>query len=319
MTNADTSPPLMWGNLLHLSYNMWADRDYPDAREYTVMKDHLRFDRSLWDDLTQKMADVGMNLLVIDLGDGVAWESHTEIAVKGAWSRDELRLELTRLRGLGLEPIPKLNFSTTHDAWLKEYSRMVSTPRYYEVCAHLIDEAIDLFDKPRLFHLGMDEETAHYQRNFAYTVIRQHELRWHDLQFLVDEVEKRDVRAWVWSDYMWDHPDYFFREMPKSVLQSNWYYEEVFDDLEGQPKDRRAMVEAYLLLEEHGYDQVPTGSNWRNHVNFGRTVEYCRKHVVPERLLGFITAPWSPTLEAKREHHLAAIDQVAEAMKPGGD
>ena len=151
VSDATSEQPFVWGNLLHLSYNMWCDRDYPDAREYIVMQDHLRFDRSLWNDLVQQMAEVGMNLVAIDLGDGVRWESHPEIAVEGAWSREELKQELSRLRGLGLEPIPKLNFSTAHDAWMKEYSRMVSTPKYYEVCAHLIEEVIDLFDRPRLW------------------------------------------------------------------------------------------------------------------------------------------------------------------------
>ena len=32
-----------------------------------------------------------MNMVVIDLGDGVKYESHPEIAVKGAWSTTELR------------------------------------------------------------------------------------------------------------------------------------------------------------------------------------------------------------------------------------
>ena len=79
------------------------------------------------------MARAGMNMLVIDLGDGIRYESHPEIAVQGAWPPARLREELARLRALGLEPIPKLNFSTAHDAWLHDYSRMVSTPAYYKV------------------------------------------------------------------------------------------------------------------------------------------------------------------------------------------
>ena len=41
-----------------------------------------------------------------------------------------MRKELDRMRALGLEPLPKLNFSTCHDAWLKDYHRMISTPQY---------------------------------------------------------------------------------------------------------------------------------------------------------------------------------------------
>jgi len=38
---------------------------------------------------------------------------------------------------MGLEPIPKRNFSTAHDTWIKEYGRQVSTSVYYLVCADL--------------------------------------------------------------------------------------------------------------------------------------------------------------------------------------
>ena len=108
--------PLIWGNLLHLSYNMWRDRPVKedDPRQgATTYQPYLRFDEKLWEELTKRMADVGMNLVVIDLGDGVQYESHPEIAVQNAWSVERLRKELARLRKLGLEPIPKLNFSAT--------------------------------------------------------------------------------------------------------------------------------------------------------------------------------------------------------------
>ena len=101
---------------------MWCDWDAPELKgDDSIYRPELRFDRSLWDDLLKKMQQAGMNMVVIDLGDGVKYESHPEIAVKGAWSTAELRSELQRMRSLGLEPIPKLNFSTTHDAWLGKY------------------------------------------------------------------------------------------------------------------------------------------------------------------------------------------------------
>ena len=103
-------------------------------------------------------------MVVIDLGDGVRYESHPEIAVENASPVEQLREELARLRERGLEPIPKLNFSASHDIWLGPYSRQVSTEPYYAVCRDLIAEAIEIFDHPRLFHLGMDEELAHHQR-----------------------------------------------------------------------------------------------------------------------------------------------------------
>ncbi len=301
---------MTWSYLIHLSYNMWADRELPrlSSSPYITAKPYLRFDESLWRDLLKQMVDAGINMVVIDLGDGVQYESHPEIAVQNAWSVEKLKNELVEIRDMGLEPIPKLNFSATHDAWLGPYSRMLSTPTYYKVCSDLISEVIDIFNKPRLFHLGMDEETAAHQVHYAYAVMRQHELWWDDFLFLVDEVEKKGVRAWIWSDYEWEHPDMFFEKMPKSVVQSNWYYGQTFD-LENR------YVKAYLELEQHGYDQIPTGSNWTTPDNFEGTVRFCLEHIAPERLIGFLQTVWHPTLEVVRHKHEEAINQVKRAKE----
>ena len=311
MTRKNTPKPCetIWANLLHLSFNMWLDcPSKAHEKKYTVGKPYLRFDMEMWDEALKRMVQAGMNMVVLDLGDGVKYESHPEIAVRRAWSPAKLKAQLERLRKMGLEPIPKLNFSTGHDYWLGPYARCVSTDAYYAVCRDLIEEVIELFDRPRLFHLGMDEETAHHQRNHEYVVIRQGQLWWHDLQFYVDQVEKSGVRAWVWSDYLWRHPRAFFKNMPKSVLQSNWYYGKSFSR-------KITAVQAYLELEKRGYDQIPTGSNWVYVENFPRTVAFCRRHVSPRRLLGFLQTPWKPTLNACRRRHLEAVDAVSAGMR----
>ncbi|MBN1401114.1 MAG: Tat pathway signal protein [Anaerolineae bacterium] len=301
--NAD----LIWGYLLHLSYNMWCDREAPEwGHDHVVYRSHLRFDVPFFRELLPQLAAAGANLLVIDLGDAVLYDSHPEIAVQGAWTPAKLRDELARVRDHGLEPIPKLNFSTAHDAWLGPYARCVSSPAYYTVCRDLIDETIALFDGPRFFHLGMDEETAQHQRHYAYAVLRQHELWWRDLMFYVNQVEAAGARAWVWSDYVWHHPEAFYANMPRSVLQSNWYYRTEFaPDLE--------RVEAYDGLEAQGYDQVPTGSNWLDPSNLPQMVRYCRERIAPDRLLGFLQTVWKPTLALERARHEEAIACLAEA------
>ena len=214
------------------------------------------------------------------------------------------------MRGLGLEPIPKLNFSTCHDQWLGPYARRVSTPEYYAVCRDLIAEVIELFDRPRFFHLGMDEEEQKHQRHFEYVVIRQHGLWWRDFRFLVEQVEQGGARPWIWSDYLWEHPEPFLGNMPRSVLQSNWYYGARFDH------DIKA-VRAYVDLEAHDYDQIPTLSNWESAENIAGTVRFCRDNIAPERLLGFLLAPWRPTLEECRARHLDAIGHLAQVIANG--
>ncbi len=310
IVRAGTGRKLIWGNLLHLSMNMWEDWEAP-GMEMRYFYPYLRFDEKLWNDLLRRMSEVKMNMVVIDLGDGVKYNSHPEIAVKNAWSVDKLKSELKKIRDLGMEPIPKLNFASTHDAWLGAYARCLSTDKYYQVCADLIGEVSEIFDTPRFFHLGMDEETCAHQKYYKYVAVRQYDLWWHDFLFLSGEVQKAGVRPWIWSDYLWRHPEEFLEKMPKEVLQSNWYYGTQFGD------DK--MVRAYDQLNDHGYDQIPTGSNHSNKVNFGLTVDYCEKHIKPAHLFGFLQTPWRPTLEEYREHHLEAINEVgAEIAKMQG-
>ena len=306
---ARTDTSLIWSYLLHLGFNMWLGEGSPGRKPYKYLKavPYLRCDADLWRALIRDLADAGANMVVIDLGEGVKYESHPELAVKGSWTGKRLKRELAYIRKLGLEPIPKLNFSATHDEWMGPYSRMVSTDAYYTVCRDVIQEAIELFDHPRLFHLGMDEETAGHQRFHGYAVMRQFDLWWHDFYFLLEQVERANIRGWIWSDYVWEHPEQFYKKMPKSVLQSNWYYGKQF---------RKSIpgVRAYLDLDAHGYDQVPAGSNWDEVTNFPATVGYCGKHLSPTRLKGYIQTSWFPTLNACRSRHNEAIKALAQGI-----
>jgi len=295
----------IWGNMLNLGHNMWGD----SLTAYTPKSTTLLCQDAIWEKCTNEMQAAGLNLLLIDLGEGIQYQSHPELAIEGSWSIEKLQKELKRLRGMGIEPIPKLNFSACHDTWLGDYSRMVSTQKYYEVCADLIKEVCEIFDSPRFFHLGYDEETAGHQRTYEYVVIRQGELWWHDFLFFVETVNKQNVRPWIWSDFCWNHKEEFMKRMPKCVLQSNWYYDKAFDP------EKCNYVKTYLDLDEAGYDQVPTGSNWACDENFGGTVEFCAKNLSKDLLKGFLQTPWHATVEKDLEHHMRAIAQVKAAKE----
>jgi len=297
----------IWACLLHLSYNMWVEYSTPSP--FRGYRPYLQLSEDLWNDALTKMAQEGINMVVIDLGDAIKYESHPEIAVNNALTTSQLRSELVKIRRMGIEPIPKLNFAAGHDTWLGEYSKMVSTKKYYEVCKNLINEVVDLFDKPRFFHLGMDEENLEDQKYLNHVVIRQNELWWHDFYFLVDQVEKQGARTWVWSDYLWHNPELFFKKMPKSVIQSNWYYGEDFD-IDKTP------VKAYIDLEKYGYDQIPTGSfHSGNDYSILNTVKFCTENIAEPRLLGFLQTFWAPTIEANRASIIKAIELTGNAKK----
>ena len=300
---------LVWGCLIHLSFNMWEEYIWP-GRPFRGYRPDLELSEPLWNDAIEQMGKSGVNMVVIDLGDAVRYQRHPEIAVNGAWSVVRLKQELRRIRSLGIEPIPKLNFSAGHDTWMKEYSKMVSTDEYYRFCSDMIAEVCSIFDRPRLFHIGMDEEGYNMQRTYKHVVVRKNEAWWHDFMFLVKECERRHARAWLWPDYMlWHQPDQFFSKMPKSVLQSNWYYDEEFNP-------EWDMVRQYIDLEKHGYDQIPTGSyHFENPKSIGNTVAFAENYISRGHLKGFLQTWWKPTIEENRERILKGIALIGEARK----
>ena len=237
-----------------------ADREVPERRRPTsCAKPYLRCDKPLWDDVLDKMVEIGMNMVVIDLGEGVRYDSHPELAVHGSWT------PRAAAGGAGAHPrrwawsrSPSSTSPprTTMPGWGPMLAPSPPTA-YYDVCKDLIAEVIALFDKPRFFHLGMDEETAAAtSATIEYAVMRQYDLWWHDLYFLVEQVEKDGVarldlvglrlassRRVLWQDAQVGAAEQLVlwrRVRPRSC----------------------ECVKAYVDLEEHGYDQVPTGSNW---------------------------------------------------------
>lgn len=300
----------IWGCLLHLSFNFAGRID-----RWGGIRTEFETDEAVWDAAINEMSAQKINLVLINLDDSILWRTHPDIALQNAWTPEKMREKLERIRKLGIEPVPMLNFSTTHDAWLGKYSRMVSTTRYYEVCKDLIGEAIELFDSPRFIHLGMDEETYAHQQTSDYVVIRQKELWWADLYFYLGEAMKHGVRPWIWADFVWNHPDEFFRKMPKSVLLSNWYYAFDFND-------EIPYVKAYVDLHREGYDQIPTDSfnpdpdddfKAINDESIVYTVDFCSQHIAGEHLKGFLQTFWMPTTSRFRPTILRAIELVGKA------
>ena len=307
---------LFWCMLLHLGMNMW-------AKPF----DRLLCEDDMWRQCTDRMQAGGLDMLIIDVGEGVVFPSHPELAVKGSWTPEKLNAEVRRLRAQGIEAIPKLNFSTTHDAWLGAYGRMVSTPGYYKVCGDVIGDLVDIFERPRFFHIGMEEENAKMGKSHDMVVIRQGELWWHDFNFLRKEVERRGVRAWCWADWAdWrDREKDYFDHMPKSVMLSNCFYglEADFDRPFKYPSERKRL-ESFVRTDERGYDQVPIGTNWtpeyyakdeNNDENIQRLARFSVKHLSKEHLKGLLMAPWTRTTREKEKKLLNSIDFMIAARK----
>lgn len=305
----------MWAVLVHLSMSQWEQK-----------YENLVFDDTTWDYILEEAEKTGINTIVLDVGDGIEFGSHPEIASRGAWTHNRLRRELARCEEKDITLIPKLNFATPHDIWLGEYHYMVSTPAYYRVCRDLIHEVYELFDRPEYIHIGMDEEDEKHVRMSAVplAVYRKDELYWHDIRFFVDCVKEAGAKPWMWSCPLFEHPEEYKKHFaPDEVLLSPWYYNAFRKEHWTPIESREAYVTYYnegeyanmgikyveedpflvnfrkiaLPLLKEGYLYVPSASVCnRCDYNTSDLVEYFKENAPDNQIIGFITAPWCQTL-----------------------
>ena len=309
----------MWAIMVQLSNNQWSPMD-----------EELIFDEDFWGYILDECVKTGVNTILMDVGDGVCYKSHPEISVKNAWSREKVLQEVNRCRSMGITLIPKLNFSTKHDMWLKEYHKMVSTSIYYDVCKDLISEVYDMFAKPPYIHLGMDEEgyrTAKIKDD--YVVYRKGKLLVDDLKFLIDTVKDLGATPWIWHDVLTENTELYLETIaPEDALISPWYYDAINPEhfaplYPGEPDgSKNELYQAgYRYVEEiynrvnfrekiaplikKGFKYVPATSVWsKNPYNADEVREYFQ-NADPEgkNIIGFMSAPWAEmTWESKEKY-----------------
>ncbi len=292
-----------WICSLLLSNHMWDD-EFTPPRYYNMPPrynpENIN-EVSYWEEIIRFLSEKKFTAVTIEVGDGVIWDTHPEIAAPNAWSKNLFGDILDKFRAAGIKPWPLVNFSTCHDTWIKDYRFRVGTPEYDKFVADMLDEASELFDTPEQFHIGMDEENYEMQVFRGFARIRHKVLYWKFVHELIERCEKNGSRVAMYGDHCWDHPDDFVANVPKSVLISNWYYNHFKDWPVGDYNYKGQ--HAYELLEKHGYDQLPTCSTWLTNENPMETVANLKKTIAPERLTGFQCALWA-RMCWDQEHYL---------------
>ena len=322
--------------LIHLGENMWGDMR---------TQKEMHFDMSVWNNIVDKCVKEGLDTIVLDLGEGVVYPSHPEIAIPGAWTAEETRKEVARLKSLGLRIIPKLNFSAVHDAWMGIYERMVSTPEYYKVVRDLIFDAYELFDKPEYIHIGMDEENPRHADDplYSFVCIRRDELLHHDIRYTMDCVKETGAKVFTWGcPYMFFDEPYEYTDKDTLVGESNFYQfkKEKWTKISDQSKEvqefyatrfvqRTGMTIEYVEEDpvvqraidtmercaKSGFKIAPVSSNSFIKENDYATVEYYSQCEYKDSVAMFIGCPWVMTHKDKEGAILEEIELLGEAKR----
>ena len=310
---------MMWAVLLQLGNNIWAkpgDITPYGLEEEESYHDYVYSDRETWRKVTEYLPSCGINTVVIDLGEALKLDCHPELAVPGSWEKDEFKKELSRLRSLGLTPIPKYNFSTSHNAWMQEYGDMVGTKLYKQVCDDIVKEVIEIFDKPEFFHFGFNDENSAYQKYYPVKIVRTWGERVEDATRMFQICLEQGVRPWMWADVDtvngFGGKERFCNYIPKEVLLSNLTKKLVIR-MEGSPD--APQTRQYIDLADWGYQQVPTCYRWQWMLNEKETMRYCQDYVAEGSIQGYMTAPWLPVRPEYYEGILYVLDMFAYAKK----
>lgn len=323
---------MIWANHVYTHLDGEKETWYPEGHQWkTQQPGRHTCDIEVFRRVTDRLIAAGGNLLLVEMDDSVLCPHRPEIACAGAWTPEQMNAEVKRLKARGLEVVPMVNFSTNHDTWLKDYNRMLGTPTYYDVCRDVIGDLCAIFDRPKYFHIGLDEEISsqsyvqkgllNFRRGRAY---------WHDVRFYADCCEKCGARPWMWADQIIDGEKEFAENCPKSIVQSAWYY---YDLYEKEPTNRRGFERehwrSFEKLERAGFDQIPTGTSWvedkaneltnpppyRN--QFGHLVEHLEGVVSKRHLLGFLQTTWYPLLPGPgcEGRNMTSIEDLEVARK----
>lgn len=279
----------------------------------------LNTDKTAWTEIAKAAVEYGYKSVLIELADGVKYKSHPEIAIEGAWEVEELKEELQKLRDMGLTVYPKLNFSTAHDAWLGLYSRMVSTDEYYALVRDLISEVIDIFDKPEMFHFGLEDEGHHAQRRYDYVCFRQHDLYWHDYKFFLDCIREQGVRPWVAFDPYLVNEEKFLEYTDKDVVISPSYDGNFFSGttpiIPNPQTVSGKMLESFSKLQNLGYEVIPTFIQKNTRVAVSQFVKYMNNVISSDKVKAMLVSPELSTTHSKKFSFCETFIGVSEATK----
>lgn len=188
-----------------------------------------RFHRKTAEALIRTAVESGFNMLIIDIKDAVRYKSLPHLRKRYTVPMHELK-ELTALaKGLGLEVVPKLNFSKSpehrHSHWLWEEQTPPDSPALWKQAMKAVDEVVAVM-KPRFLHVGMDEDDTRSPDEYKNALL-----------FLHKQLKRRNLRMIMWADcgHRWRPAERWkvvpaIKAIPSDIILMPWNYDHPLED-----------------------------------------------------------------------------------------
>ena len=205
------------GFLIHMTHYDPAWNKLKDQEE--------RYDKETALDAASAAARAGMNLLIVDVKDAVVYRRLPELRRRYSVPMDELVEIAERAKELGLEVVPKMNFSLSpqhrHSQWFEPHQSSPPSRDFWRRGLAAVDEVVDAV-KPRIVHVGMDEDDTRSPEEYREDLLRLHR-----------ELDRRGLRMAMWADvcHRWRAQQRWkeipaIQSLPRDVILMPWHYGE---------------------------------------------------------------------------------------------
>ena len=251
-------------------------------------------------EVVDKMVEYGLNTLIVDIADGVIYESHPELKRHYSVPMEDLRRLAEYAHDKDIDFVPKLNFSKSgrnqHDMWMRPYWHNIGWTRnldeYWKVAGDLINELVEVCEPDNFFHIGMDED--HYRSLNQYVEA---------VKILNEKISKYGLKPVMWNDTCYENRDVIAEVyadkmraaeplIPKDMVQLLWDYDLVHTGI-------------VKRLSEAGFNVwVAPGRNK------DRVLEW-KKITLDEGGSGLIITNWRKCDEEHKEQTLNLIEELA--------
>lgn len=311
------------------------------ARSYSIrlgLSGGSGWNEAVFEETMDACAAKGIDTVLLDVVQ-TEFLSHPELTGESTMCKPKAQEIIRRIRERGIKIIPEVNFSTAHWLWMKDWKYRICSPEYYTFCKDIITEAAELCGGPEIIHLGLDEESYFEVRSWDYFVLRAGKQKWHDYNFYMDCCRQAGARPAAWADIYWLDPVNCVKNVSKDMILYPWYYGAIhrenfrtLDQWEAWIRENLPTSipnnlaywrnEARLELQRRslsecaaaGYDVVPCVSTFYGcDYNTPEVLEWCQSQCDPERVKGYITAPWIGVTEATRPTLLKSIALLQDA------
>jgi hypothetical protein len=278
------------GFLLHITHY--------DPRWWAAKTEEAPFDLALGLEIVDAMAEVGLNLLVVDCADGVIYESHPELARHYSVPMATLAELAARAGEHGIEVAPKLNFAQSglhhHNDWFRPHNDLFDSDRYWELAFEVIDELIGVAQPQRFFHVGMDEDHWRSYDQYVAAIDRLH-----------DGLAARELRTVIWNDSACLWPQAAIHraksleaeaQVARDVVHVLWDYSDVRPDILQRIRDG-----GFELWGAPGRDSAQAAR--------------MRDALVAVGATGMLLTRWIPCVEANRDELLGHVRTLGAVVR----